>query len=57
VAEPSRAGWHDTPPDKRFCAHCGEKLSLRLPGGLWFDEMHGLVYHHACRILARKAAA
>lgn len=47
MAEPSRAGWGDTPRDRRFCAYCGEKLTLREPNGLWFDSMRGLVFHGA----------
>ena len=57
MAEPSRAGWHDWPPEKRFCAHCGDKLTLTTQGGLWLSESTEEVFHARCRAKAWKAAS
>lgn len=45
MPEPSRAGWFGLPPERRFCAFCGEKVVLQQPGGLWHSDWHGLVFH------------
>ena len=59
LAKGSQTGWFGLPPDKRFCAGCGRKVSLKEPGGLWHDDWilgrdGGLVWHPDCRL---KAAA
>ena len=58
MAEPSRAGWHGIPSELRFCAYppCGGRLTLREPGGLWFSESTGEVFHARCRAKAWREA-
>ena len=52
MADKSNSGWQGMPPEKRLCAGCGERLTLKTAGGLWFDEMRGVVFHHACGVAA-----
>lgn len=54
---------HQIPPDKRVCAHCGEKLVVNEPGGLWLTEVDDgvqlpmtRVAHFGCELESRKAA-
>lgn len=56
MAKGSNAGWHGLPREKRFCLHCGVKLTLKTPGGQWRYEGPGEPYaaHHDCEIQARQ---
>lgn len=51
----SLSGWHGVSKESRFCAYCGQTLTLKTKGGLWMDGLRGEVYHCACWAKARKA--
>ena len=56
MAAGSHAGWFGKPIEKRFCGVCGGKLTLKEPGGLWFDDFNDQVFHHPCKVQAMKEA-
>lgn len=47
--------WAGFPRERRVCAGCGEKLTLK--DSLWLDSMCGEAWHHACKVRAMRVSS
>jgi hypothetical protein len=58
VAKGSHTGWFGLPPAQRVCAGCGQKLTLKNSGALWFQEhpVPRRVWHFPCRLNPKEIA-